>query len=132
MSTELMAQIAAVIIAVTALYKAWGGAKKDELDSLMVVIGKLEERLESAEDDVTKSREKINALECENKTLRTENATLHERLNLIRADLSTVQADNLALKRENETLRAEVGALRVEVEEYRTGKRKRPPTGPLE
>lgn len=124
MTPELLAQIAAVIIAISALYKAWGGAKKDDLDSLRQIIKEQGERLTE--------------LECENKTLRseaatyrTENAALHERLNLIRADLSTVQADNLALKRENEALRAEVGELRTEVEEYRTGKRRKPDTGPL-
>ena len=117
MTPELLAQIAAIIIAISALYKAWGGAKRDDLDNLRQIIKEQGERLTE--------------LECENKTLRTENAALHERLNLIRADLSTVQADNLALKLENESLRAEVDALRVEVDEYRTGKRKKPDTGGL-
>lgn len=118
MTPELLAQIAAVIIAVSALYKAWGGARKDDLDNLRQIIKEQGERLLE--------------LEGENKSLRSENATLHERMNILRVDMSAVQADNAALRRENEALRAEVSALRVEVEEYRTGKRKKPSTGPLE
>jgi chromosome segregation ATPase len=132
MTPELILAIVALIGAGTGLYKAWGGAKKDDLDALRSIIAEQHKRL--------------NALEIENASLRAENTALLQSLNQLRADLSAVQAENRTLRgkievleRENAELAAKNGALEAAsdelrgiLDEYKSGQRKpRTGTSPL-
>ena len=126
MTPEHLAQIAAIITAVTALLIGIGSfvnthiisnrqARKDELEALRVIIDEQGDRLTE--------------LENENRNLQVERIQLEQRINQLRTDLSAVQVENRTLCEKIEALERENVLLRAELDEYRSGKKTK--TAPL-